>query len=100
MVSFWDLMTGVCFAMPIGGALAAEEGKGASEHAEAIIIGLAVGCLWAWTMRAVGVNFVRSGARSNGQFRALYFGAMVWMFAGLFLGSWVTSVAESWIHGL
>jgi hypothetical protein len=98
MRTLWDLLTAFCFAMPIAGALAsAKLGKaGFSGYALAITTGLALGACFVWTMWTVG-NTVDAYIKRQPvplrerYYRALYFGAMLWVVFGLFLGSRVSS---------
>jgi hypothetical protein len=98
MVALWDLLTGICFAAAVGCALASARiaKVGFGGHALAITIGIVLGGLCAWTMRAVAktvvANFQR---RSNWEhsvslqkwfFRALYFAALLWIVFAGFLG--------------
>jgi hypothetical protein len=93
----WDLLTALCFAMPVAGALAAVKGtqKGWAAYALAIVIGVVTGGCCAWAMRTVGVIVeARSRQRPDPQgewyFRALYLAAAAWIFVALFLGARVT----------
>jgi hypothetical protein len=99
-MSLWDLLTGICFAASVGCALASAKTArvGLGGHAMAIVVGLALGLLCAWTMRVVAEAIVakmqrrweHSASRQEWFFRGLYFAAMIWtVFAG-FLGGWVS----------
>ena len=98
MVSLWDLLTGTCFAVSVGCALAlAKIAKvGLGGHAMAIAIGLALGLLCAWAMRVVAKaimaklqrrpNWDHAVSLQRWFFRGLYFAALVWIvFAGFLL---------------
>lgn len=96
-MSLWDLLTVVCCAMPIGGALASAKMAtvGPGGYALAITIGLAVGVCCAWTMRAVGATVAtrierRPASLHESYFRALYLAAIAWIAVSLFLGVWVS----------
>jgi hypothetical protein len=82
-MSLWDLLTFVCCAMPIGGALASAKyaNVGFGLDTLAIAIGLAVGVSCAWIMRTVGdtvaVRINRLAvSRHERYFHSLYFGAV------------------------
>jgi hypothetical protein len=68
--------------------------KGWVGYGLAITVGVLVGLLCAWAMRAAGAYFVTlSGAMSDTKewyFRILYAAAAAWIILALFLGSWVT----------
>jgi hypothetical protein len=98
MVTLWDLLTVLCFAMPIGSALASAKYANVrfGGYALATIIGLALGVCCVWTMRtvsnALAANIKRHSARLQGwYFRALYFAAMLWIVFALLLGGWFSS---------
>ena len=94
-MTLWDLLTIICFAMPIGGAHSAakQAGIGFGGHAVAILVGLFVGAGCACVMRVVGKLVVTrlekrpADAREN-PLRVLYFAAFLWSFFGLFIGGW------------
>jgi hypothetical protein len=98
MVSLWDLLTALCFAMPIAGALASAKPArvGFNSYVLAITIGVVLGLGCAYIMRTAGKAVA---SRSKGHsvsvreryFRALYLAAIVWIVLGLFLGSWASS---------
>jgi hypothetical protein len=99
MVTLWDLLTAVSFAMPIGGALASAKLARASfgGYVLAITVGLALGLSFALSMRTIGKTVA---AQMKGQYaprewyaRALYFAAVLWILLGLFLGNWLSSAA-------
>lgn len=99
MVSLWDLLTVLSFAMPIAGAVASAglAKAGFRGYVLAIIVGFALGLCCAWTMRIVGkaaaANIKRhSESVQQGYVWALYFAAMLWVVFALFLGEWVLSV--------
>ena len=98
MVSLWDLLLVICFAMPIGGALSSASIRkvGFGGYALAITLGLALGACCAWAMRTVGATVAAHIQRHpvslhDRYFRALYFAAMLWIILTLFLGGWVSS---------
>jgi hypothetical protein len=98
IMTLWDLMTALCFVMPLAGALATlrDVQNGWLGYGLASVIGLVIGGLCVWAMRAVGSYFAtRSSAGSETlrpwYFRALYVAAAVWIIVALFLGSWVTA---------
>ena len=99
-MTLWDLLIGVCFAMPVGGALASAKlaKAGFTGYVLAITTGLALGACFVWTMWTVG-KAVRAYTKrqpvssQERNYRALYFGAMLWIVFGLFLGGWVSSAA-------
>jgi len=99
MRTLWDLLTALCFAMPIGSALASSKHAkvGFGGYALAAIVGLALGVCCAWTMRTVGRTAATHIKRHSESLqerysRALYFAAMLWIVFALFLGDWVSSV--------
>jgi hypothetical protein len=98
-MSLWDLLSVLCFAMPIAGAVASARlaKAGFRGYALAITIGLALGVSCAWTVRTAGKTVdahVKRHSESVQEryFRALYFAAMLWIVFGLFLGAWASSV--------
>jgi hypothetical protein len=100
MVTLWDLLIALCFAMPIGGALASAKlaKTGFVGYALSVAVGLVLGLLLAWIMRTVGKIIaarIKQSPRSPEEryFRVLYFAAMLWIALGLFLGGWLSSVA-------
>jgi hypothetical protein len=102
MVSLWDLLTGICFAASVGGALASAKiaKVGFGGHAMAIAIGLALGLLCAWTMRVVAKrtvaklrrrpNWDHAASLQRWFFRGLYSAALVWIVFAGFLGGQVS----------
>ena len=97
-MSLWDLLTLVCCAMPIGGALASAKYAKVEfgGYTLAITIGLALGMCCAWTMRTVGGSVAARITRQSVSlheryFRALYFAAVVSVAFALFVGLWVSS---------
>jgi hypothetical protein len=102
MVSLWDLLTGICFAASVGGALASAKiaKVGLGGHAVAIATGLALGVLCGWTMRFVSKAIVtKLQGRPNSDhavsqqrwfFRGLYFAALLWIVFAGFLGGRVS----------
>lgn len=100
LMTLWDLMTALCFSLPLAGAFAAirDVHRGWPKYVIATVLGIAIGALCGWVMRATGKNFPAwSSAMSNNKrerfFRALYAGAAVWIVVALFLGSWLTEVS-------
>jgi hypothetical protein len=98
-VSLWDLLTALCCAMPVAGALASAilERAGFSGYAITIAVGLALGLGCAYIMRAVGKTIdthlkQNSTATRESYLRMLYLAAIVWIVLALFLGAWVSSV--------
>jgi len=66
-MTLWDLMTALCAVMPLAGALATlrDIQKGWLGYGVAVVVGVVVGLLCAWAMRAVGTALAtRSGAGS------------------------------------
>jgi hypothetical protein len=97
-MTLWDLLTAVCFAMPIGSALASSKHAkvGLGGYALATAVGLGLGVCCAWTMQTVGKTVAarikrHSESLQGRYFRALYFAAMLWIVFALFLGAWVSS---------
>jgi cation transport ATPase len=97
-MTLWDLLIGICFAVPIGGALeSARSAKaGLCGYALAITVGIALGACCAWTMRTVGGTVYAHIERYSESLqerycRVLYFAAMVWIVIVVFLGKWVSS---------
>lgn len=96
-MSLWDLLIAICFAMPIGGALASAKiaKVGFGGYSLSITMGLVVGVGCAWTMQTIGktvVLHIRRHPESEHEryFRTLYFAAMLWMVFALFLGEWLS----------
>ena len=100
-MTLWDLMTALCAVMPLAGALATvrDVQKGWLGYEIALVVGVVVGLLCAWAMRAVGTALAtRSGTGSDRRrwnFRLLYVGALAWIVLALFIGS---RVAAALIH--
>jgi hypothetical protein len=97
-MTLWDLITALCSVMPLAGALATVRGmhKGWVGYGLAVIIGIVVGGLCAFAMRAAGNSLAiqsaaGSAARQSWYFRVLYIAAVVWAVVALFLGSWLTA---------
>ena len=91
-------MTAFCCVMPISGALASATlaKVGIGGYALAVGLGLVLGVCCAWAMRTVGETVAARVKRhpqplQEWYFRALYFGAMLWIVAALFLGAWTSS---------
>ena len=103
-MALWDLMTALCFVMPIAGALATVKDvqKGWAGYALAIIVGVVLGALCAWTMRAASNKLAPRSSSGPGIdrpwfFRALYFAAFIWIVVATFLGNWVTEASLRFI---
>ncbi len=100
MVSLWDLLTALCFVMPIAGAVASARlaKAGFRGYVLAIIVGFALRLCCAWTMLIVGKAAAAHIKRhpesvQERHFGALYFGAILWIAFALFIGGWVSSVS-------
>lgn len=86
--------------MPVGGALASAKlaKTSVAGYGLSVAVGLILGLLLAWIMRAAGKII---GGRIKRQselvqvryFRALYITAALWIALGLFLGGWVSAAA-------
>jgi hypothetical protein len=103
-MALWDVMTALCFVMPIAGALATVKDvqKGWAGYTLAIIVGVVLGALCAWAMRIASSKLAprSSSGPEIGRpwlFRALYFAAFIWIAVALFLGSWVTEASLHFI---
>jgi hypothetical protein len=104
MVSLWDFLTLLCFAMPITGALAEAKIRrpGPAGYVLAIAVGVVLGICATWMMRAMARFIVGNlGQRSNSEppparqkwtFGALYVAATLWMGIALFLGGRTTAL--------
>jgi hypothetical protein len=99
IVTLWDLLTLVCFVMPIGGAHAAAElaRVGLGGHLVAIPVGMFVGAGCAWAVRSAGgLVITRLGERpaeaKENSLRVLYLVAFIWSFCGLFIGGWAAGL--------
>jgi hypothetical protein len=97
-MSLWDLLTIGCFVMPIASSnvVARNAHLSVARHSMALLIGVVIGCCFAWAMRAVGEVIIRrttgfSAAKREWFFRALYGSALAWCGVSLFFGGWVTS---------
>jgi hypothetical protein len=98
-MTVWDLLTSICFFMPIVAALASAKlaKVGLGGQAMAFAIGLALGLLSAWTMRVVAKAIVaklkrrpdwdHAASLQRWFFRGLYFAALVWIVFAGFLGA-------------
>jgi hypothetical protein len=98
MVSLWDLLTVLCCAMPVAGALRSAKfaRAGFFGYTFAIAVGLLLGLGCAYSMRTVGKTVAahlegNSASVRERYLRALYFTAMMWIVLALFLGSWASS---------
>lgn len=98
MVSLWDLMTLMCVALPVGGALgsarAAKAGFGG--QVLAVAVGLAIGLSFAGAMRKAGVWSVARirelpYASKERYFRLLYLAGFLWLALGLGLSAIVSA---------
>jgi hypothetical protein len=95
-MSLWDLLVGFSFVMPSSGVMAAAKIERATwpEYGAGIALGLILGTAFAWAVVAAA-RFVdtrvarRPHAASNGLYRALYFGAAVWVIVGWMSGIWL-----------
>ncbi len=106
-VTLWDLLTLMCFVVPVAGA--SEEAKhshaGLVGYVLAISVGLAIGVCCAVCMRIalirVGGYLVGSNvsARAQSWYSGLMLGAaLIWMVFGLFAGSWlVTKIVRFYV---
>jgi hypothetical protein len=102
MVSLWDLLTLICFVMPIGGALASAQffKAGLGGQVLAVTIGIVLGVSCALMMRIVTKTITaklqrrpdweHSASLQKWFFRGLYFAAMIWIVVAGFLGGWVS----------
>jgi len=104
MVSVWDFLTVLCFAMPITGAVAEARIRkvGAGGYALAVTAGLLLGVCCAWTMRAI-IRAVladlkrhpkreHSLSRQSWMLGTIYLAAALWMGIALFLGGRMTAL--------
>jgi hypothetical protein len=97
MKSLWGLLILLCCSAAIGGATASAKFArvGFGGYTFSIAVGSVVGLGCAWTMEKVGKTVATRLQRSEAPvqeryFRALYFGAMLWIAFALFLGIWAT----------
>ena len=98
-MSLWDLLTVICAAMTVGGAISAAKvaGMGSKGYVLATAIGILVGIASAWVMRRVGdLLDARTRPYSEAQreryLSALYLAVVLWAFLSIFLGLWSTSL--------
>jgi len=103
MVTLWDFLTLLCFAMPITGALAqaSTDRVGVAGCALAATAGLLLGACCASLMRVTArkaiaglrsPNSEDSPSRRKWALRGLYFVAMLWMGVALFLGGQIAAL--------
>jgi hypothetical protein len=95
-MSLWDLLTLVCFIMPIASSNVVAKNAHLSffHHFIVLLVAVAMGGVCAWTMRVAGKIVVRRTAdfstiRKEWCLRALYGTALLWCGAALFFGGWV-----------
>jgi mannose/fructose/N-acetylgalactosamine-specific phosphotransferase system component IIC len=99
VVSLWDLLTAICFALPIGTALSvAKHSKvGWAGYAVAVMVASALAWLGVWAKRTVS-NHVAARAKAHpvsqeeSYFRRLYFAVILWIVVSSLLSAWLTSV--------
>jgi hypothetical protein len=104
-MSIWDLLTTICFFMPVGGALTAAQQVrvGWGGYALAIAFGVLLGVLSAWLMRVVAEKAAarvegRAVQRESGPqstrtfFRGLYLAALAWIAIVGVVGQWASSL--------
>jgi hypothetical protein len=103
-MGLWDLMTALCFVMPIAGALATVKDvhKGWIGYALAILVGVVVGAFCAWAMRTIGSKVAGDSkpgteAQKPWLLRMLYAATVIWIVFALFLGSWLTEASLRFI---
>jgi hypothetical protein len=98
MVALWHLLLLICIATPVWASLAAarRSNVGVAGYTLALIVGLALGAFFGWTMWAthwiVGNKIDRAApAKQEWYFRALYFSKLLWMVLAAFVGLWLTT---------
>jgi hypothetical protein len=98
-MSLWGLLTALCCAMPVAGALASAKlaRAGFFGYVFSIAIGLVLGLGCTYIMRTVGktgANRLEGNSASVREpyLRALYFAAILWIVLALFLGDWASSL--------
>lgn len=97
-MSLWHILVAICFLTPVVAALgmATDAKKGFLGYAIAVALGLVMGVIstrlmWA-SGKIVGEWITRrSESLQEWYFRALYFAAVIWIFAVAFLAQWVIS---------
>jgi hypothetical protein len=101
-MTLWDLLTLLCFALPIGPALASAKIVHAGFRGQALAasVGVALGLGCAWTMRRTGEavasklkrrpDWQEGSPAFESYFRALYIGAVVWMLLVSGFAAWAS----------
>jgi hypothetical protein len=99
-MTLWHLMTGICWATPLSGALAAAKlsKAGLGGYILAVAVGLALGLVFAWiiwtTGKVVAARIRKYPVPAYEQYAlAIYFAAAVWILLGLLVGNWASSAA-------
>ena len=103
MVTLWQLLVLICFAAPIGPALASASlsGSGPGGYVIAVGAGVLVGLCCAWAMW-VTHGIVRRTLQRRGdynvvivewQHRAFYLAKVVWIVVAAILGFWSSALA-------
>ncbi len=99
MVSLLDLMSLICVAATIGGALGPlrHAQRGWFAYAFAIVVAGVIGFVFAWAMRSVafyyGSQFSQKPEDEPRYVSVLFIvGMFVWVIAAAFLGGWLTHV--------
>ena len=99
-MTLWDILVGLGFSLPLGGALGAAKAirPAPMGYALAAVAGLLLGICCAWTIWATGkAIFTRIQRRSDSDSRkewiarVTYFSAIVWAVFGLLLAEWTSS---------
>ncbi len=93
-MTLWDVLSLICFAMPIGGAdaVARKASVGFGMHALAVVVGVLVGVASTFALRSIGDVVAKRLETHQPCIREnslrLYFAAFVWAISGTFVGGW------------
>src|ERR1044072_4583641 len=99
MIPLWHLLLAFCIVTPITSSLvvARRANVGVAGYTLVIIVGLAVGAFFGWTMWAshwiVANQITRAApAKQDWYARALYFTKLLWIMLAALVGQWLSTV--------
>lgn len=99
MFALWHLLLGICVATPIAISLAVARraSVGVGGYTLVLIVGIALGTFFGWTMWAthwaVGNKIIKAApAKEEWYFGALYFTKFVWILLAAFVAGWLSDL--------
>jgi len=99
VISLWNLLTVICFAMPIGAALSATKHSkvGWTGYVVAVMVASALAWLGLWAKQTMGKRVadrakLYSASQKESYFRRLYFAVVLWIVVSSLLSAWLTLV--------